>query len=34
MHISSEQALVGKAVIFLSIRDKEVFRIRERGEGS
>lgn len=29
MHISLEQGLEGKAVIFLSMRDKEVFRIRE-----
>lgn len=32
MHISqraSEQALVGKAVIFVRTRDKEVFKIRE-----
>ncbi len=35
MHISqrgSEQALVGKAVIFVRMREKEVFKRRERAE--
>ncbi len=35
MHISqrgSEQALVGKAVIFVRMRGKEVFKRRERAE--